>query len=179
MIEGKAVKLRALEEDDLQTIKKWRNLEHVRKTTREYRLLDTIHQQNWFNSIHINYPPCEIMFAVLNKKNKLIGVCGLTYIDWKNRHSEISIYLSSTNWQRRKEARDTINLLMEYGFDELNLHRLWVEIFSLAVENIKLFEQMKFIKEGRSREKLWRNGRWLDSFIYSKLSTEYRHEKKN
>lgn len=179
MIAGKLVKLRALEEDDLETLKEWRNSEYVRKTTREYRLLDMIHQKNWFNSIHANYPPQEIMFGILNKKNKLIGVCGLTYIDWKNRHSEISIYLSMANWQRTKEAHDTINLLMAYGFDELNLHRLWVEIFSIATENIKLFEQMKFIKEGKLREKIWRNGRWWDSFLYSKLSTEYSHEKKN
>lgn len=179
MLEGKFINLRALDEKDLNSIKIWRNKLHVRKTTREYRLLDMINQKKWFETIHNNYPPREIMFGVLNKKNKLIGVTGLTYIDWKNRHSEVSIYLSTENWQISNEGRDTLKIIIKYGFEELNLHRLWVEIFSLVKENVKLFEQMKFVKEGTSREKLWRNGKWYDSFIYSKLSTEYINGKKN
>ena len=179
MIEGKLVKLRALEEDDLSTLREWRNKQHVRKTTREFRLLDMINQKKWFVSMHNNYPPREIMFGVLNKKNRLIGITGLTYIDWKNRHAEVSIYLSSKNWQKTSEGKDTLDLIIGYGFGELNLHRLWAEIFSLAKENIELFEKMKFIKEGTSREKLWRNGKWWNSFLYSKLSTEYTNEKKN
>lgn len=179
MFEGKFIKLRALEEEDLKTLKEWRNYPHIRKTTREYRLLGMMHQKKWFESIHTTSPPKEIMFGVLDKKNKLVGVTGLTYIDWKNRHAEISIYLYFKNWQKTKEAHDTINLITKYGFEELNLHRLWAEIFSLATENIQLFEKLKFVREGQLRERLWREGKWWDSVIYSKLSIEYTNEKKN
>ena len=81
--------------------------------------------------------------------------------------------------QTSKEGKDALKMIIEYGFEELNLHRLWAEIFSLVKENVKLFEQMKFVKEGTSREKLWRNGKWYNSFLYSKLSTEYINGKKN
>lgn len=172
-MEGKFVKLRALEEEDLTLLKEWRNSQHVRKTTREFRLLDMINQKKWFESIHNTYPPKDIMFGVLNKKNRLIGVTGLTYIDWKNRHAEISIYLAVEKWQKTKEAQDIINLITEYGFGELNMHRLWAEIFSIADENIELFERMKFVKEGTLRDKLWRKRKWWDSFLYSKLSTDH------
>ena len=111
----------------------------------------------------------------LKKKNtkKLIGVTGLTYIDWKNKHAEISIYLSNRNWQKTKEAKNIIDTITEYGFEELNLHRLWVEIFEISKENIELFEKLKFTKEGVLREKLWRKNKWWNSILYSKLSTEY------
>ena len=46
------------------------------------------------------------------------------------------------------EAKNTIELLINYGFGELNLHRLWVEIFDTIPENMKLFESMNFKKEG-------------------------------
>ena len=110
------------------------------------------------------------MFGVTDKQKKLIGVCGLTYIDWKNRHAEISNIISIKNWQRSKEAKNTLDLIIKYGFDELNLHRLWVEIFDTIPENVKLFEKMKFVKEGTLRDKLWRNSKWHDSFIYSMLN---------
>jgi len=63
--------------------------------------------------------------------------------------------------------------IIEYGFEELNLHRLWVEIFEISKENITLFEKLKFVKEGVLRDKVWREGKWWNSIIYSKLSTEY------
>jgi len=174
MFEGKSVTLRALEKEDLEILKEWRNSQHVRKSTREYKLLNMINQKNWFESIHQSNPPREIMFGILNKRKKLIGVTGLTYIDWKNRNSEISIYLSTKNWQTKSEAKEVINLILEYGFEELNLHRLYVEIFSLMEENIKLFSKLKFIKEGELREKIWRQNRWWNTIIFSKLASEYK-----
>ena len=173
MFEGKLVSLRALEKEDLSILKEWRNTLHVRKSTREYKLLNMINQKNWFESIHQSNPPKEIMFGILDKKKELIGVTGLTYIDWKNRNSEISIYFSTKNWQTKPNAKEVINLIMEYGFEELNLHRLYVEIFSLMKENTKLFSQMKFIKEGELREKVWRQNKWWNTIIFSKLATEY------
>ncbi len=177
MIEGKYVNLRALEDSDLIMLKKWRNDKRNRIHTREYRLLNMINQKNWFESIHAENPPKVIMFGATNKKHDLIGVCGLTYIDWKNKHAEISIILSLKDWQTTKEAKDTISLLIDYGFGELNMHRLWVEIFATIPENIKLFEQMKFVKEGTLRDKLWRNGKWHNSFIYSRLANDKTNER--
>ena len=173
MLEGNYVILRALEKDDLVILRDWRNSLHIRKSTREYKLLNMFNQKNWFESIHKSNPPREIMFGILNKRKKLVGVTGLTYIDWKNRHSEISIYLSTKCWQSKPDAKEVINLIMEYGFEELNLHRLYVEIYTLMKENIKLFTQMKFVKEGQLREKIWRQNKWWDTVIYSKLAQEY------
>jgi RimJ/RimL family protein N-acetyltransferase len=172
MLEGKYVNLRALEEQDLEIIKHWRNNKHIKKVTREYRLLNMINQKTWFESIHKNNPPREIMFGIINKKNKLIGVCGLTYIDWKNRNSEISLYLAQMHWQKTKEIRDVLNILMKYAFDELGLHRLWVEIYEIANETIMLFKNMHFTEEGVLRHTLWRNGKWWHSYLYSKISSE-------
>jgi len=46
MIEGKYIKLRSLEIEDLQKLRDWRNSKSVREATREYRLLNMINQKN-------------------------------------------------------------------------------------------------------------------------------------
>jgi len=166
------VNLRSLEIDDLGILKKWRNDKITRNHTREYRLLNMINQKHWFETIHKDNPPKFLMFGVTDKRKKLVGVCGLTYIDWKNRHCEISIILYLKNWQKTKEAKETISLLINYGFGELNMRRLWVEIFDTIPENIKLFESLNFHREGILRDKLWRQKKWHNSYIYSKLSTD-------
>ncbi len=172
MFEGKNVNLRSLEIDDLGILKKWRNDKITRNHTREYRLLNMINQKHWFETIHKDNPPKFLMFGVTDKRKKLVGVCGLTYIDWKNRHCEISIILYLKNWQKTKEAKETISLLINYGFGELNMRRLWVEIFDTIPENIKLFESLNFHREGILRDKLWRQKKWHNSYIYSKLSID-------
>ena len=106
MIEGKHVNLRALEKEDLEILKIWRNDRRTRIHTREYRLLNMINQYDWFESLHKQNPPSAIMFGIENKKRKLIGVCGLVYIDWKNRHAEISNIISMNKWQRTKESNE-------------------------------------------------------------------------
>lgn len=173
MLEGKYVKLRALEESDLKNLRNWRNSKEIRRAVREFRLLNMVSQKKWLETTHSENPPKSIMFGIMNKKNSLIGVCGLTYIDWKNRQAEISCYLILKNWQKTKEAKDVILILLKYGFEELNLHKIWGEVFAIANENKKLLEKMKFVLEGTLRDKLWREGKWWNSYIYSIISSEY------
>ena len=66
---------------------------------------------------------------------------------------------------------------MKYGFEEINLHRLWAEVFSIAKKNLSLIKKLGFVKEGIFREKLWREGKWWNSEIYSILSSEYKKKK--
>lgn len=179
MLEGKYVRLRALEESDLKKLKDWRNNRKVRSTVREFRLLNMISQKMWFESMTNENPPKSIMFGIMDNKNKLIGVCGLTYLDWKNKHAELSCYLVLKNWQKTKQAKNAIELMIQYGFHELNLHRIWAEVFAIAVENKTMLEKLNFVQEGVLREKLWRDGKWWDSFIYSMLHSEYGDNRRN
>jgi len=179
LLEGKLVKFRSLEREDLEKLRDWRNSKYVKRTTREYRLLSMFNQKAWFESLHKQNPPQDIMFGITNKKNKLIGVCGLTYIDWKNRNAEVSIYLDGKNWQNRKETKDAVNLLMSYGFGELGLHKVFVEIYSFVKETINLYRVLDFHKDGILRDSVWRNKKWWNSYIYSKLQTEFLHDEKD
>ena len=68
MIEGKYVNLRALEIEDLEIHKKWRNDKINRRHTREYRLLNMINQKEWFEFVSKDNPPKNIMFGVTSKQ---------------------------------------------------------------------------------------------------------------
>jgi len=176
LFQGKFIKFRPLEDSDLKKLRDWRNSNHVKRTTREYRLLNMFNQKSWFESIHKQNPPQDIMFGIINKKKSLIGVCGLTYIDWKNRHAEISIYLDGKNWQKKKETFDAIIVLCKYGFDEIGLHKLYVEIYSFVDETIDLYKLLNFKRDGILRDTIWRNGKWWNSYIFSKLENEFKNE---
>ena len=174
MIKGKYVKLRSLELNDLPKLRDWRNSKFVRKATREYRLLNMINQKKWFEMIQNENPPISLMFGVQNNKNKLIGVCGLTYIDWKNKHAEISCYLNSVNWQKTKEARDTIRTITKYGFEELNLHRVGLRVLRSNERGMRCYQKCGFKKEGILRSSIFKNNKFIDQQIMSILKKEYK-----
>src|SRR2546425_9329332 len=88
MIHGAKVKFRAIERDHLPRLRDRRNSPAIQRRTREFRLVSLVDQERWFESLHNDRH--TIMFDVF-EKDTLIGVAGLTYMDWKNRRAEVSI----------------------------------------------------------------------------------------
>lgn len=175
MIEGRLVRLRAIEKKDLKKLRDWRNDPDVKKFTREYRELSMQNQLQWLESLAKDRN--TIMFAVETKKGKLIGCTGLTYIDWKNRKAEVSIYIGDKKYRKRGYGTDTLNTLMKYGFEELDLHMLFGEIFEYNEANIRLFEKCGFKRDGILRHRLYRDGKYWNSIFYSVLEDEWKKMK--
>jgi len=178
-IEGKIINFRALEMEDLKQLRNWRNSDFVRRACREYRLLNMENQKNWFESLHKKTPE-NIMFGIENKEDKLIGVCGLTWIDWKNRNAEVSIYIGAKEWQGKGAATDSLKTLIKYGFETLNLHRIYAIIFGFNKPSVKLFEKCGFKFESKRREAHYIEGKYQDELVYSILKKEYdKHSSNN
>ena len=170
MIKGKTVGLRSVEEEDLITLVTWRNNPDLKKYFREYKELSIFAQKKWFNEI-LHPDNSTLMFSIIDiEKNELIGACGLCYINWINRNAEMSIYIGKNAlYIDNYYAADTVTILLEYAFNQLNLHRIYVEVFDFDSKKQKLLEEFGFTREGIFRENHWYNGRWNDSINYSLL----------
>lgn len=171
MLKGEVVGLRAIEKSDLPQLLEWRNQPENRVFFREYRELNTINQTVWFDKYVMNDPSTR-MFAIVDLKTKeLLGACGLCYIDWINRSADFSIYIGKDDlYIDSTYAIDAAKVMQAYGFDELNLHRLWAEIYSIDEKKKKFFERLDFDLEGTFKETHWTLGKWVDSLYYTKLN---------
>jgi len=172
MIRGKKVTFRAIERDDLSRLRDWRNSPEIRARTREFRLLSMMDQERWFEGLHNDRH--TIMFAVLNGEGSLIGVVGLTYIDWKNRRAEVSIYVGEEGAQGKGYGYDALRTLLAYGFHTVNLHKLYAEIFAFNEPSIRLFEKAGFKRDGAKREDQFVDGKYWDTYVYSILASEFK-----
>lgn len=173
MLKGKYVGLRAIEKDDLPVLLEWRNNPEYRKYFREYRELGMDKQYAWYEKVVLDDYK-TIMFSIIETKNRrLLGACGLCYINWIDRNADISIYIGADGlYIDDKYAPDAAKTLIKYAFDELNLHRLWAEIYDFDKPKIKLFEQLGFKLDGCHRETHWTEGKWCNSLYYSLLQNE-------
>ena len=95
MLTGECVGLRAIEESDLDQLLRWRNNPRLRKYFREYRELSDANQKLWYSD-KIVKDPNTLMFSIVDPgHDRLLGACGLCYIDWKNRNADFSLYIGA------------------------------------------------------------------------------------
>ena len=173
MIEGRLTGLRAVEDSDLAQLLAWRNRPGLRRCFREYRELNATQQRQWFDT-KVNGDPSTRMFAIVElATQRLLGACGLCYIDWVNRTADFSIYLGADDlYIDERLAPDAARTLIRYGFEELGLHRLWSEIYAFDHAKTVFFEALGWHLDGRHRQTHWAEGAWHDSLYFSLLSTD-------
>lgn len=88
----------------------------------------------------------------------------------------MSIYIGDQKWQEKGYASDALQLLLNYGFWELRLHRIYAIIFEYNESSIKFFEKNSFKFEGRHREARFGDGKFHDELVYGFLEHEYLEE---
>jgi len=103
-----------------------------------------------------------------------IGNCGLHQIDYQNRNAEFGIMIGEKEHWGHGFAPEAAKLILRYGFDELNLHRISLEVYSHNKRAQKAYEKVGFIHEGTLREAYFRNGCYYDDLIMGILDTEWR-----
>lgn len=175
MINGSKVFLKAIEIEDLETLKTWRNLPEYRKYFREYREINSVMQRNWFEHLVCDNSH-TIMFSIFDVSTKqLIGCCGLCYIHWIHRHADLSLYIGKNEAYIDDDgyAKEACELLFLYAFNELNLHKIWTEIYEFDQKKNTLFRSLGFQQDGLLREHYFYDGKWWDSRILSLLHSDY------
>lgn len=70
-------------------------------------------------------------------------------------------------------GRDAFELLLNYAFNELNLYRLSLRVFSFNRRAITLYKKLGFKEEGVMREAFYRSGQWHDIHFMGILKREY------
>ena len=67
-------------------------------------------------------------------------------------------------------------LLFQYGFGELNLEKIWTEIYEFDSPKYELYKKINFQQDGILRRQYFHDGKWWDSYILSLLKDEFKGE---
>ena len=102
----------------------------------------------------------------LKKDNKLIGYIGHYRIKWEHFRSEIG-YMILPQFNGQGIVSEAIKLVVEYGFNEMNMHSLEGIIDPENAASARVLEKNGFVKEAHLRENEFFDGKFLDSVIYS------------
>ncbi|MBO0807077.1 MAG: GNAT family N-acetyltransferase [Actinobacteria bacterium] len=174
ILTGERVRLRGVREDDLPALTKW-EMDPGRMAT----------LSNWV------VPPSEaaakeriakfsanqqddVGFAIetLGDPPVLIGNLGLWGTRPKDRCASLGIALGREHIGRGY-GTDAMRVIVGYGFREMGLHRIQLNVAPFNSGGIRAYQKAGFVEEGRRRESVLHDGRWYDEVLMSILDHEW------
>lgn len=186
MLIGNKVVLEEISQKSLEPMRLWRNDPNLRQFFRCYKDISQEQQQKWYNERGNNSNPEHIYFQIMSKglpfeqeeasikSRYLIGCCNLSYIDYRMRSAEFGIYLDPAEHGQGK-GKDALILMFDWGFKELNLHKIWAECYDNNY-SIGLYHHIGFKDDGILRDNYYHNGKYGNSYMLSMLENEWREK---
>ncbi len=170
MLEGKKVIVRPVEEKDLALLACWRNAEANRTFFFNPWPVYPGGQKTWYANLAADHS--RMLMMIETREGKLVGMIGIAGIDWRNQECELGPGIIAPEERGNGYIEEAIELMVNYCFTELNLHRLHCACypFNRVIELMKLFG---FQQEGVLRQAAFARGKFHDKVILGLLREEW------
>lgn len=174
LFNGERVRLRKMSIEDVAIYHKWRNdIEVMQFTNPSLDVFTYTDTEKFVNSIIESHNSKGYMIEEV-KTGKPIGVTSLINIDYGNRNAECIIDIGDKDYWGKGFGRESFKLLLDFVFKELNLHKVYLRVFSFNERAINLYNSFGFDEEGKLQEQLYRNGAWHDIIFMGLLKRNYK-----
>jgi len=170
--------LRELRMDDLDGFYSWqsnpeitkyyaftrvpRTLEETRKT------LASIVEGTSRDSVHL-----AIVKDASTSGEEFVGVASLKNISSLDRHAEYAMVIASTKNMGKGYGKAASIRMIQYGFDTLNLRKIYMSALAGNEKTIHLYESIGFKREGVFRQHVFRDGSYEDLAWFSLFREEF------
>ena len=171
-MQAKHVRLRPLRKGDADLLYEWitdRNL--VIHNAPFFPVSDTDHEA-WVERMMTKRSDLVIFIIEELDFSKTIGTCQLLNINWIHRSAELQIRIGNPAFQGRGCGSEAVKLLCDFGYADLNLHRIYLNVVASNQRAIRAYEKCGFEHQGRLKEAAFIDGRWEDVQILSKLEPQ-------
>lgn len=154
----KDVELRALEPEDLSYFLKWENDTEIWGFGSQIQPLSRFLVREYLNqSLNSDVMCMKQVRFVIEYKGQVAGCIDYFDYDSLNRRASLGILIDE-NFRKQGIASQAIALLLEYGYNYLNLHQVYVHIPSDNQPSVNLFESMDFQFIGELKDWVFRSG---------------------
>lgn len=170
-LEDSLLYLKSLELENLtQSYVDWLNNPIVCQYNSHYRFPNTwIKTKEYIDRI-MNSNETIVLAIYTKTANKHIGNISLQSINLLDSNAEFAILIGDIDEHSQGIGYKAAKLLINHGFNSLNLHRIYC---ATSIENIpmqKLAKKLSFQEEGISKAALFKNGHYVDIIHYGLLN---------
>jgi len=176
MLVGKRVRLRAIEREDIPTFVRWLNDREVTQFLLVNSPFSKAMEQNWFEG-QLQNPPHEGQVMAIEARVGEdwihIGNTGIHRVDPVNHSGEFGILIGEKNYWNQGFGREATTLALQHGFDDLNLHRIFLRVYENNPRAIACYKAAGFVQEGILREAIYKNGKYINEIEMGILQSEW------
>jgi len=174
LLRGTLVRLTALTPDDLPTIAGWyENTEFLRLFDSRPAYPQTEKEiGRWLEEMQKSTN--DFPFGIRRLDNdELIGYVEIDGVAWTHQVGGMGLGIGDpANWGKGY-GHEATQLALEFAFQELNLHRVVVTVYSYNQRSMALCKKLGFRREGVYREHLLRDGQRYDMHVFGLLRREW------
>jgi diamine N-acetyltransferase len=175
MIYGEGMRLRAPERSDIPRFVAWLNDPVVRAGLLVALPFSHSDEEAWFENM-LKRPLEEHPLVIEISQGEewiAIGNCGFHNIDWRCRAAEVGIFIGEKSFWNKGYGTKVMRLLLTHGFTTLNLNRIALEVYENNPRAVRSYEKAGFLHEGRKRQAMFKEGKYVDILLMSVLRSEW------
>lgn len=171
-ISGSRVYLAPMEVEDAPLYVRWLNDPEISVYLNAFNVTIGLEREKEFlaQSLKEQRPEFGIRLVA---DDTLIGNCGIVNIDTVNRKAEIGIFIGEQDLLGQGYGREAVMLLLDYGFNILNLNNIYLRPYAFNTRAIRCYEACGFQVAGRLREAKIINGQKYDEVWMDILASEF------
>jgi len=181
MLKGEKVVLRPVRRSDITFFLKWFNDPEVTQYLDMYLPLTEMSEEKFIEAISTSRAETDVFFvieALFEKENIPIGSIGLHKLNYHNMHGALGIAIGEKEYWSRGYGTEAAELLIGFGFYQMNLHRISSSVFAFNGRSLKMHLKAGFKEEGRRRFAIYRNGQYHDLVEFGLLRDEWMQNRK-
>ena len=169
VLEGAAVRLRPIADADTDLIVKWRNTPSV--------VQNFIFRQPFTPEMHRSWLATKVatgqvvQYIIIDKADdKPVGSVYYRDIDNHNRSAEYGIFIGEESARGKGLGTETAKLFTDFGFAELQLHRISLRVLAGNTAARRSYEKAGFVQEGVFRDMELLDGQYRDVVFMARLA---------
>lgn len=165
------VELTSLRPEDSPVLFGWINDRDLVVLSAPFRPVSQAEHEAWFAQIR---QQADVRIFAIREDDRLVGSCQLHSIHPVHRSAELQIRIGAEHARGRGVGREALRQLLSYGFDEFDLHRIYLHVFATNERAIHLYEGAGFQREGFLREAARIEDAWVDVLLMALLRNDRR-----
>ena len=174
LIRGRLVYLRPGERTDVPLFVRW--LSDAR-TTEHLALRSPIGlamEERWFEDMLDHHGRDRWFFVICRiEDDRPLGSIDLHAMDLQNGSAGLGIFIGDPADTSQGYGSDAIRALLDFGFGELRLERIWLDVYADNARGLHVYERIGFVHEGTFRRALFRHGTYVDDYRMAILRSEW------
>ena len=172
-LKGQNIYLRALEPEDLEFVYAIENDENFWEVSNTQTPYSKFLVRQYLENAHQDiYEARQIRLAICkNNTSEAIGLIDLFDYDALNQRAGIGIIIRNETNRNQGLGNESLDLLVNYAFQKLQLHQLYANIGANNEASLKLFTTFGFQKIGVKKDWNLVNGKFQDELIFQLITS--------